>query len=55
MPETIDLTPSWETTVRIYIEVLKNPDASPEGITAATEEITRLARFVDGLQSKKGE
>lgn len=44
---TIDLTPSWETCVRIYIAVLQNPDATAEGTEAATSELIRLARIVD--------
>ena len=45
--ETIDLTPTWETCVRIYCAVLRNPDASESAIRGAEEELIRLARFVD--------
>jgi hypothetical protein len=50
--ESLDLTPSWETAVKIYIMVLKNPKASPEAIRSAEGEITRLAQFVDSKAKK---
>ena len=50
--ESLDLTPSWETAVKIYIMVLKNPKSSPESIRSAEGEITRLARFVDSKAKK---
>jgi hypothetical protein len=52
-PETIDLTPSWEFAVRIYITVLENPEASAEARRSATDELLRLARMVDNLNTKK--
>lgn len=51
--ETIDITPTWETAVSIYINVLQNPGASFEGIEAAKEELLRLARIVDNLRANK--
>jgi len=50
--QTADLTPSWETAARIYIAVLRNPEASAEGIKSAEEELLRLARFVDSKQKE---
>jgi hypothetical protein len=47
----IDCTPTWATAVAIYIAVLQNPDASFEAITAAKDELLRLARTVDQLNS----
>lgn len=44
---TIDLTPSWETAVRIYIMVLENGEE--KGKIAAREELMRLARNYDQL------
>ena len=48
--ETIDLTPNWETAVKIYIEVLQNENASAEGKQSAKEELLYLARHVDNLR-----
>jgi hypothetical protein len=44
---TIDITPSWETAVRIYIMVLE--DGTEEGKEMAREELMRLARNYDTL------
>jgi len=44
---TVDLTPSHAFEAAICIEVLKNPDASPEGIKDATEGLMNLARACD--------
>ena len=49
-PMTIDMTPTWEATVLIYMSMLENPDAPPQAKIAAKEEITRLAKFVDNLK-----
>tara|TARA_B100000282_G_scaffold251374_1_gene195872 strand:+ start:169 stop:348 length:180 start_codon:yes stop_codon:yes gene_type:complete len=51
--ETIDLTPNWETAVKIYIEVLQNENASAEGKQDAKEELLYLARYVDNLRLEK--
>ncbi len=45
--ETIDITPSWEACVKIYIAVLENENASFTGKREAREELLRLARIVD--------
>jgi hypothetical protein len=52
-PETIDLTPNWEFSVSIYIAVLENPEASAESRRAATDELLRLARVVDNLNTEQ--
>lgn len=44
---TVDCTPTWEFATRIYIAVLRNPDASFDALRAAEEELIRLARIVD--------
>jgi hypothetical protein len=44
---TIDMTPSWETAVRIYIMVLE--DGEEKGKEMAREELMRLARQYDDL------
>lgn len=45
--KTIDITPSWETAVRIYLLVLE--DGTEEGKVTAREELLRLARQYDDL------
>ena len=45
--ETIDLTPTWVVATRIYIAVLKNPNASFEALQDAEEELLELAAYVD--------
>ena len=49
--KTIDLTPTWETAVRIYLAVLRNPDADPEVIAGAESEILRVARIADAFKN----
>jgi len=44
---TIDMTPTWETAVRIYMMVLE--DGTEEGKETAREELLRLARQYDEL------
>ena len=44
---TIDMTPTWETAVRIYLLVLE--DGTEEGKVTAREELLRLARQYDDL------
>jgi hypothetical protein len=50
---TIDTTPTWEEAVSIYIEVLRNPDASFNAVTSARMELIRLARMVDKMMNKE--
>ncbi|MDG1089571.1 MAG: hypothetical protein P8P37_01740 [Candidatus Marinimicrobia bacterium] len=51
--KTIDMTPTWETAVKIYIAVLENEKASFEGKTIAREELTKLAQIVDRKRKEK--
>ena len=44
---TVDLTPSHAFEAAICIEVLRNPNASPEGIKEATDGLMNLARACD--------
>ena len=44
---TIDMTPSWETAVRIYIMVLE--DGEEKCKEMAREELMRLARNYDAI------
>jgi|TARA_R100000084_G_C4551588_1_gene100342 hypothetical protein len=48
--QTIDLTPTWEGAVKIYMAVLENEQATFEGKKAAREELVRLARIVDNMK-----
>ena len=43
----IDMTPTWEQAVRIYLLVLE--EGSEEGRVTAREELLRLARQYDAL------
>jgi len=47
MDTNVDLTPTWEFAVKIYIEVLENANASHEGKQVAREELLKLAQLVD--------
>jgi hypothetical protein len=44
--EVIDLTPTWETAVRIYIQIL-HPSCKPEVLQVVTEDLLMLARSQD--------
>lgn len=47
--KTIDLTPTWETAVRVYMAVLRNPDADADAVDGAEKEILRVARIADAF------
>ena len=47
--ETISLRPSWRTAVRIYIAVLRNPDATNMAHDAAEADLLKLADIVDNM------
>ena len=51
--KTIDLTPTWESAVLIYCDVLENPDAGYEAKQSAREDILNLARAMDKIRSKR--
>lgn len=46
---TVDMTPTWETAVRICLAVLDNPDNGPAVRQPIHEELLRLGRAYDGL------
>lgn len=50
MSNTIDITPTWETAVGIYMMVLENPDASEASKSDARADLIKLARFIDAQQ-----
>jgi len=47
---SVEINISHTYATKIYIEVLRNPDASPESIATARNELLQLAIFVDGLK-----
>tara|TARA_Y100000592_G_scaffold42658_1_gene67789 strand:+ start:29 stop:202 length:174 start_codon:yes stop_codon:yes gene_type:complete len=47
MQKTIDITPTWEACVKIYMAVLENENASFTGKREARAELLRLAKIVD--------
>lgn len=47
---TIDMTPTWEAAVRIYLLVLE--EGSEEGRVTARKDLLRLARAYDALNAK---
>ena len=49
----IDITPSWESAVKIYIAVLENQNASAEARQTARKELVFLAKTVDQLNKVK--
>ena len=51
--KTIDMTPTWESSVKIYIAVLENENASAEGKQFAREDLIFLAKTVDQLNKVK--
>jgi hypothetical protein len=51
--KTIDLTPTWETAVHIYLLVLE--EGAEEGKAMARQELLRLARTYDALVAEKRE
>jgi len=51
--ETINIRPKWTTAVRIYIAVLRNPDASNEAHAAAEADLLRLAEVVDNINANR--
>lgn len=53
MSDTIDITPSWETSASIYCMVLENPDADASSKEDARADLIRLGQFVDRLQAER--
>lgn len=51
----IEIQPTWEDAMRVYIAVLRNPEAGFHAIRNAETELINLARSVDALvkQTKK--
>lgn len=49
--ETIDLTPTWTTTMRMLILIIRNGTA--EGKKAAEQELMKIATELDILENDK--
>ena len=47
MAETINIAPSWSFALAIYLMVLENPDASPEAIKGAKDDLAEMAKVAD--------
>jgi len=50
--KTIDITPSWQATVSICVEILQSPKAGHACKQNAIAELKRLAKFVDDLKKE---
>ena len=50
--KTIDVTPSWQATVSILVEILQSPKAGHACKQNAVAELKRLAKFVDDLKKE---
>jgi hypothetical protein len=44
--EIIDITPTWEAAVRIYLHVLR-PSCDSNTLDMVTEDLMRLAKYQD--------
>jgi len=49
---TIDLTPSWHTQVQMCIMILNDNSTPDESREAATDELLRMADFMDKLRGE---
>jgi len=49
METTIDVTPTWDSATRIYLEVLRVNDWESEPSKMARKEILRLANAFDSI------
>jgi len=54
MSTFIDLAPTWQGATRVYIEVLKNPNADSQAHIDAEKELLRLAYMFDSLSTEEG-
>ena len=44
---------SWVFATKVYIEILRNPDAKPESIQEAKNELLKLAKWADEENQKE--
>ena len=52
---TIKINISWVFAVKVYVEVLRNPNAKLDAIQGAKEELLRLAKWADEKMTKEGD
>ena len=52
MPK-IDMTPTWEWAVKVHLMALENPNADESVKQGARDEIIRLARAFDQVQTDR--
>ena len=45
--KTVNMTPTWEFAVKVYIAVLENPKAEEEAKQGARDDLLRLGRTMD--------
>lgn len=45
---------SWVFATKVYIEILRNPDAKNESIQEAKNELLKLAKWADEENQKEG-
>ncbi|MEO2161628.1 MAG: hypothetical protein ABGY29_03795 [bacterium] len=50
--ETIDLTPTWEGTIRQYMLILEGP-ANEKAKALVRADLMKLARYVDKRQAQE--
>lgn len=44
---TIDLTPTWEAMIPLYVEILSNASAGSKARAMAVDELIRVAKIAD--------
>ena len=44
---------SWVFATKVYIEILRNPDAKPDSIQEAKNELLKLAKWADEENQKE--
>jgi hypothetical protein len=52
--KVIDLTPTWEAAMRIYLQIL-HPSCKPEVLQMVTEDLLALARHQDNAIARTKE
>tara|TARA_R110000868_G_scaffold327701_1_gene588594 strand:- start:6125 stop:6304 length:180 start_codon:yes stop_codon:yes gene_type:complete len=50
---TIDMTPSWEALIPLFVMVLRNPGAPEDSVQCIKDELIRLARHADKQKEKQ--
>lgn len=45
--QKVKINISWVFATKLYIEILRNPDAKPDSIELAKSELLKLAKWAD--------